>query len=386
MQSKMYSSLVCELPRWERDPFNHLIINLPNLVDNYKRIRRTIHKKVTLFAVLKSDAYGHGLLKCARAIAKAGCEHFAVESMREAILLRRSGIKGEILLMNPLNRSEILEAVEEDISLSVIEIDSLDLIDTIAQTVGRPCKIHLTVNLGINCLGIDPDEIRNVAIKAFSLPYIEPMSIYGEPGDYHSAQSSFFLLEEIYSELAKEDIAPPFFHFANSSIYLDRPNLLKGGVRMGILMYGVLPPEQWLEGDEIIPFKPVMSLTSSIVNLKKISLESKLTMGDESGSTEEKIIATIPIGYSHGLDRKLSEKGEVLVLGKRAPFTGIITMNSSTVDVTEIAGVKSGDLVTILGSDIDESIPVNYLAENSSTISGEVLTRLGKGVTKYYNL
>lgn len=183
--------------------------------------------------------------------------------------------------------------------------------------------------------------------------------------------------------MQSDGVAPRLLHFANSTTFLSHPETVAGGVRLGILIYGVLPPEQ-ASGDSAIPVKPAMSLCSEIVQMRELPEGSKIGYRAEQKTSRDSVIGTIPIGYAHGLDRRLSGSGYVLVRGRQAPFIGAISMNNSTIDVTDIPDVRVGDDVVIVGEQNSQKISINEFASFSGTISAELMMWFGRGVARQY--
>ncbi len=366
------------------DPWNRVVIDLNALKYNYEYLRSCLPAGVIFYAVLKSDAYGHGLNEVANVLVDSGCTHFAVESPQEGIRLRNENVAGEILLMNPIPTWMAELAVRHDLSVSVIHPDILQPLQNAAQKMGKTCRIHLNVNVGLNRLGLAPSMIIEIAKKASQMSHLDMEGLFGQPRDSHSAKESFETLEQIYEKLKSLKVAPNYLHFANSTTFLDHPEIVTDGVRLGILLYGVLPPEQFKQHRKKPQLKPVMSLETEIVQLRNMPKGSKIGYRSSKGTEKELVIATIPFGYHHGLDRDLTENGFVLIRGKKAPLIGSISMNASTIDVTNIQNVKIGDKVTLIGKQGKNRIDINEMAENSKTIGAELMMRFGKTTARHY--
>lgn len=372
-----------EAKEWE-DPWNRLVIDLDAIQTNYQHLRSGLPEDCVFYAVLKSDAYGHGITEVSNALIEAGCQHFAVGNLLEAIQIRKQGVKGDILLLNPIPSWAAEAAVFNDLSVSVIHQSILQPLEDACEAMGKTCKIHLKVNVGLNRLGIAPSRSIKIAKEALAKPHLRLEGLYAQPRDPASARDGFEKVKAIYERMQSEGIAPRRFHFANSTTFLSHPDTIADGVRLGILIYGVLPPEQSSEDSIIHGIKPAMSLYSKIVQLRELPKGSKIGYRAKQKTLRDSVIGTIPIGYAHGLDRRLSRSGYVLVRGKRAPFIGAISMNDSTIDLTEIPDVQIGDDVIIVGEQNSQQISINELASSSGTISAELMMRFGRGVARQY--
>jgi len=367
------------------EPWNFLEIDLDRLVTNWELLRARIPAHRVIYAVVKSDAYGHGLEPTSRTLADAGCRHFAVESPQEGMRLRRQGIDGEILLLNPIPEWMAEMAVYYDLSVSVIHPSILPALQTVAQMLGKRCRVHLNVNVGLHRLGIAPSKLLAVARDAVGRAELELEGLMAQPRDHVSAPEGFEKLIRLHAMLGEHGIHPRRMHFANSTSFLAHPRTTSGGARLGILLYGVLPPEQFgVARESRLDVWPVMSLTSRIVQIRSLEKGAAIGYRARSRTTRDSEIGTIPIGYSHGLDRKLHSDGHVLVRGARVPFIGTPSMNSSTLDLTDLGDARIGEPVTILGRQGDEEILINDLAAKSGTISAELMVRFGQGIGRRY--
>jgi alanine racemase len=366
------------------DPWNKLTIDLKAVKSNYRYLKSKLPPGTIFYAVLKSNAYGHNLKEIGRILSQAGCRHFAVESPQEGIRLRNEGIIGEILLMNPIPVWMADLAVRYDLSVSVIHESILQPLEEAAQLMGKVCRIHLNVNVGLNRLGIAPSKIARIASEAAEKPHIVLEGLFGQPRDSSTAFESFMQIQNIFENLKAAKIAPHYLHFANSTTFLAHPEAVADGVRLGILLYGVLPPEQYKENLKINRLRPAMRLQSEIVQIRHLPKGSKIGYRSKDRTECDLIIGTIPLGYNHGLDRKLLQGGYVLVKGEKASFIGAISMNSSTIDITAIDNVTIGDPVVIIGRQGKREININALANKSGTIAAELMMRFGKSIARNY--
>lgn len=368
------------------DPWNKLNIDLEAVKFNYRSLKSQLPPGALFYAVLKSDAYGHGLKEIGKVLSQSGCMRFAVESPQEGIRLRNEGITGEILLMNPIPTWMAELSVRHDLSVSVIHESILQPLEEAARLMGKICRIHLNVNIGLNRMGVAPSHILKIAREASSKPHVELDGLFGQPRDSASALESFNHLKNIYEKLKTKDLAPVYLHFANSTTFLAHPETIADGVRLGILLYGVLPPEQFKLKIKPNQLKPSMSLKTEIVQIRHLSKGSKIGYRSTETTDRDLVVGTIPIGYNHGLDRNLLNGGRVIVHEQKVPFIGAISMNSATIDITGIKNIAIGDEVVIIGRQGKQEININELAEKSGTIGAELMMRFGKSIARNYQM
>lgn len=368
------------------EPWNQLTIDLAAIQSNYHLLISKVPKHAVLYAVLKSNAYGHGIVEVGKALKEAGARHFAVETPQEGIQLRKIGFDGEILLMNPIPGWMAEMSVFHDFSVSVIHESILEPLETACELMQRTCKVHLNANVGLHRMGIAPSKLLKVAARASSFDHLKLEGLFAQPRDDISALEGYRKLKDLHARLCEADLQPKSVHYANSTTLLSHPETIEGGARLGILLYGVLPPEQHSRKLKIPELKPAMSLTSCVVQIRELEKGAQIGYRAKHKTQRDSIIGTIPIGYSHGLDRKLSDGGYVLINGHRAPFVGAVSMNSSTIDLTDIKHAEIEDRVTILGRHGDDEIVINDLAAGSGTISAELMLRFGSGIARRYRL
>jgi alanine racemase len=366
------------------EPWNLLHVDLSAIQTNYQYLRNKVPSRAVLYAVLKSNAYGHGIVEVGKALEQAGARHFAVESPQEGIQLRQIGFDGEILLMNPIPEWMVEMSVYHDFSVSVIHESILDPLENACCQMKKTCKLHLNANVGLHRMGIPPSRLLKVATSVATHPHLVFEGLFAQPRDDKDAPGGYRKLMQMYSGLRDENLAPNSVHYANSTTFLSHPDTTRDGVRLGIILYGVMPPEQHNMHKTLSELKPAMSLTSSVVQTRNLEKGSLIGYRAKQRTTRDSVIGTIPIGYSHGLDRSLSNGGYVLVRGGRAPFIGAISMNSSTIDLTDLGHARRGETVTLIGRQGNESIVVNDLASRSKTISAEVMVRVGGGIARRY--
>jgi len=384
-----HSSDILSPPSIEKsfeDPWNILKIDLDALRSNYRFLRSKVPLRYPFFAVVKADAYGHGIRETVKVLSEAGCRHFAVESPQEAIRIRNQGIEDEILLLNPIPEWMAENSVRHDLSVSVIHPSILEPLENAAEQMEKRCAVHLNVNVGLNRLGIAASKLVSVAEQVASKPHLKFEAIFGQPRTPGTALDAFKKLKKSFELLKNQNLQPDYFHFANSTTFLSYPETRKEGVRIGILLYGVLPMEQYRQEGSPIKVSPVMSLETEIVQVRNIPKGSQIGYHSKEKTKEDKRIGIIPVGYYHGLKRRMTKNSYVLVQGKKAYFESGISMNSSTIDLTQIPSAKIGDRVVLIGKQKGKQISVNDLASKSGTIGAEIMMNFGKSIIRTYKL
>jgi alanine racemase len=342
--------------------------------------------KAVFYAVLKANAYGHGLREIALTLAQAGCRHFAVESPQEGIRLRNQGITSEIILMNPVPLWMAEICVQHDLSVSVIHPSILLPLEEAARSMNKFCRIHLNVNVGLHRMGIARSRLLNVAREAADMPHLILQGIFGQPRTPESAPEAHRLLKESHRQLIKQGITLRSMHFANSAAFLSYPETAAEGARLGILLYGVLPIEIFKKASPPISLKPAMGLDTELVQIRDLPKGSRIGYHSHKKTKKNMKVGVIPLGYYHGLDRKLTHGGYVLLHERKVFFVGSISMNAAAIDITGIPGAKIGDRVTIIGKQGDQAISINQLAIQSETIAAELMMRLGGNLVRAYTL
>lgn len=341
-----------------------------------------------LMAMIKADAYGHGAVETARALLDMGCKCFGVGEVREAVLLRDAGVEEEIFIM--LGFEPELTSLIFDYNLTPVVFDThtIQILAKEAEERGVDVHCHVKVDTGMNRLGFEINEIQDVVALFDQLAGVQLKGLLSHfaEADVPESESSLHAIE-IFSTLCS-DLRKNYkitCHLANSGGVLNFPEALFDMGRAGISLYGYHPAgnssDQQCEG---LALTPAMSCTTKVIQLKRVEAGSGVSYGHTYRSQKEEILAVLPVGYEDGFSRRLSNKGEVLIRGKRAPVRGRICMNLCMVDISHIDGVKVGDEVVLLGSQGSECITADEIAEKAETISHEILCMFGHSNNKIY--
>ena len=364
----------------------HLNIDLGALEHNYRQLRRLCEPQVKLLAVVKADAYGHGLVPVSRKLARAGVDYLGVGSLEEGLTLRQAGLTLPILLLLGLLPREAERAVAADLEVVLFRPDVALALAAAARTQMKRARVHLKVDTGMGRLGLLSQEVPEFLAVLKEFRQIEVLGLISHlaVADQADKTYTFRQLQEFIQLLAAargQGWALPLSHISNSAALWEHQEAHFGMVRPGLLLYGSPPAPGRPPPVEL---RPVMSLTTEVLQVKQLPPGSSISYGCTYTTPEGCDLAVLPVGYCNGYSRLLSNRGEVLVRGRRAPIRGRVCMNLTMVEVTGIPGVEAGDRVTLLGADGDERISAEELAAWADTISYEVYCLLGAANLRSY--
>jgi alanine racemase len=371
-------------------------VSLSALQHNFRVLQKHLGKGVTICAVVKADAYGHGAVACSRALESEGAEWFGVTSLDEAIPLRDEGIAGRILLMTGFWRGEEEEIVRLQLTPTVWELWHIELLERAAARLGiGRHPIHLKVDTGMGRLGVSMQELARVCAALKSAPHLllEGLSTHlasSEILDAPSAEQQLRRFEEAEKIVAEAGLAPTLVHAANTSAVISRRESWHNMVRPGLALYGYYLPFQ-RAGREVsgsawrLDVKPVLTWKTKILSVRQVGSNQPLGYGGIYETKSPARIAALPVGYADGLNRQLSSGGRVIVRDHYAPIVGRISMDLTLVDVTGITGVDVGDEVILLGSSDGLKVDAREHAQLSNTIPYEILCAISKRVPRRYS-
>ena len=364
-------------------------INLDNIAHNVKEIQRVAGKRTEIMAVVKADAYGHGVLETVNTLVESGCSRLAVSMLDEAIQLRQIGINIPILVLSHTNPLRVDELIKYNITQTIYSHDIAKLLSDEAVRQGTKASVHIKIDTGMSRVGFPPGYS---AVKAVSeiqkLPgiIVEGIFTHFAAADEKDKNFTFHqaeLFDSIISELNRIGILIPIRHVANSAAIIQYPEYAMEMVRPGIILYGIYPSKQ--VDRSVLELKPAMTLKTTIAMVKWVEENTSISYGRKFFTNRKSKIATIPVGYADGYSRLLTGKGRVLVKGQFAPVVGSICMDQCMVDVTNIEGdIKTGDEVVLLGKQGACEITAEELADNIGTIPYEIVCIIGKRVPRVY--
>jgi len=363
-----------------------LAIDLGALAHNYRQLRSLCAPQVKMLAVIKADAYGHGLVPAGRTLAKAGVDYLGVGSLEEGLALRQAGLDLPVLLLLGILPQEAESAVAADLEMVLFRQDVAQAVAAAALTQGKKARVHLKVDTGMGRLGLLPDQVLPFLESLDKHPQLEVMGLIShlavaeiEDKSYTSKQLAQFT--ELLAAARARGFALPLSHIANSAATWELKEAHFGLVRPGIMLYGSAPAPP---RPPPVALRPVMSFTSQVLQMKRLPPGSHISYGCTYTTTDWCALAVVPVDYANGYSRLLSNLGEVLIQGRRAPIRGRVCMNLFMVDVSRIPEVKEGDKVTLLGTDGGERLSADELAAWAQTISYEIYLALGNANPRRY--
>lgn len=335
--------------------------------------------RLPVMAMVKADAYGHGMVVAARAFAEAGCRTFGVAELREGALLRRAGIAGEIYVTLGFPAEEAGAILEHQLIPVVYDIDNARLLSALATAAGREVALHLKVDTGMGRLGLLPEEVPEFLTALQQLPGLRVAGLMSHfPEADVAASASTMRATAVFSEVCRQAKSrfSGICHIANSGAVLNFPASHCDMVRSGIALYGYHPAGPGA-GGSAVDLRPAMTVRTRVVQVKTLPAGSGISYGHTYRTERPMRVAVLPMGYEDGFSRILSNRGEVLIGGQRVPVRGRVCMNMCMVDVSHVPGVRAGDEAVILGRQGGERITADDLAQWLDTISYEVLCLLG---------
>ena len=359
----------------------YLEIDLNNLEHNVKVLKGAMPQKCKLMAVVKAEAYGHGIYEIATHLGKIGVKAFAVATIDEGIKLRQYGVSGEILILGYTAPARAKELRKYDLTQTLIDYEYSLLLNK----QGYAVMTHIKVDTGMHRLGFDAKDIENIS-AVFSMKHIKVSGIYTHlcAADSVDEKDIFFTnvqIESFYNllnQLKKIGITIPKIHIQSSYGLLNYPELKCDYVRAGVSLYGVLSSPNDRTKLQL-DLRPVLSLKSRVILLREIKKGDSVGYSRSFVANRDSLIAVLPVGYADGYPRNLScGKSYVLINGHQAPVVGKICMDQLAVDVTDIPDIKVGITATLIGKDGDEEISAPMIADNSESITNELLSRMGQ--------
>ena len=378
-------------------------VNLAHLRHNLRALERSLGagpsaaNATKIWGVLKADAYGHGAPAVARTLERAGITGLCVALLEEAVELRDAGIHLPILVMGGYYGSR-LDGLEEilahDLLPVVYDAGQIERIASFARAEGHaPIGVHVKVDTGMGRLGASPADLDAVLDALASHPEVRLEGLMTHfacaDTDVRATDAQLRAFRAIEHRAEKRGLVPRVRHAANSAAMLRLPEARFDLVRPGIALFGVSPFDAATHEIAGVPeLKPVMRVLTAIVALRSIPTGDRIGYGHTWQAERPSLIATIPMGYADGLSRLLSNRGHVLVRGRRAPIAGTISMDMTMVDVTDIPGAKLGDEIVVLGPQEGplgkDAIGAAEIAAHTGSIPWEVLTSISRRVPRFY--
>ena len=364
-------------------------IDLDNLEFNYRSVKEFIGPDIKLMAVVKANAYGHGGVPCALRLQEEGADWIAVATLEEAIELRQNGIVRPIMNLGGFWPGQERELLNFDLTPMIFDLEQARALNAAAEDQNKIATVHVKIETGMNRVGFQKTDWLSTAKEMAALPNLEVQglmthfAVAEKLSEKEFTEHQMELFAEAVQVFLDAGHRPEFVDMANSPGAVIHPLSRSKMVRIGGLLYGL--------GDDVIneavdrpELRYVMSLYSRIAMLKTVSKGENVGYGRTYEARSDRLIATVPIGYSDGYDRLLSNRAKTIVNGSFAPVVGRISMDWITIDATECGNVKVGDIVTIIGSDGENRVTAKDLAELSETLSYEITCGIGPRVPRVF--
>ena len=387
-------------PVWAEVSASALTHNLRAIRDlvNPANDKRKTPRKV--LSIVKGNGYGHGGPGVAKILEKAGSDWFGVTCTAEGIDVRKAGVRKPILVLTSFWPGEETALLKHDLTAVVHRCEQLQTLERAAANLSgrKPVTFHLKMDTGMNRLGIQPSDVECFARQLAKCKHLRLGGVMT-----HLASSEAFAPaaqgqqtreqeERFYGaveHLRKLGIDPGIVHLANSAAIASRPETWADMVRPGVILYGYHPgydpAELRAEAERRLPLKPVMSLRTRIISLRRVPAGTAVGYGAKFVAERPAAIAVLAAGYGDGVHRSLSNsRGCVLVRGKLAPIVGIISMDVTMIDVTDVPGAEIGDVVTIYGTDGEHVNPANAIARSIGTVTSDLLCAVTARVPRIY--
>lgn len=355
-------------------------INLNNLEHNIKEIQKIIPSKTKIMAVVKANAYGHGIIEISKKLNQIGINNFAVATLQEGITLRENNIKGNILILGYTSIENLKYVIKYDLIQTVVDEDYATKLLSIS--LDKKIKVHIKVNTGMNRIGINYKNINNIK-ELYRNNNLNVLGIFSHLCASDSAKKSNIdfskkqinRFNNLIQTLKEDNINVGKIHLQSSYGILNFPECEYDYVRPGIIMYGIHSEKKSYSKIKL-DIKPVLSLKARITSVKEINKNDTVSYGRRYKASKKETIATVAIGYADGFPRNLSCKNiKVLVNGHYAKIIGRICMDQLIINIDNSFDIKQGDIVTLIAD--KKYISAEEVSRSSKTITNELLCRLG---------
>lgn len=364
-------------------------VDLNAIEHNINEVRKLIDNNVKVMAVIKADGYGHGAAVIGNFL-KEKVDYFGVATIEEAIELRKNNIDIPILILGYTSYKQYEDLIKYDITQTVYNLEMVEKLEECAARFNHIAKIHLALETGMNRIGFEPNErsIENIKkIMKMDNIFVEGMFTHfscADERDKSYAKIQMKKYDEFIGKLENNNINIPIKHMCNSAGIMEFDNHCFEMVRSGIITYGLYPSDE--VNKSALKLKSALEWKAHVINISEVSEGCGVSYGKTYVTKGNTRIATISVGYADGYMRGLSSKGKVLIHGQYAPIIGRICMDQMMLDITHLENVQIEDEVTLVGTDRENKITVEELAEMAGSFNYEFVCGIGKRVTRTYIL
>lgn len=364
-------------------------VSKQQIADNFRAVRAAVGPDVEAAAVVKADAYGHGGIEISRTLVADGARWLAVSSAEEGVTLRQSGLQPRILVMADYLPYACPALADYDLTPVVHSLADLQYLDAFAAARGVRLRYHLKLDTGMGRVGTlaAAPEIA-CAVRAANHVELEGlMSHFASAADYttdHAASQSR-AFETLCRDLRALGIAPAYRHLSSSTpIAYGRRDAWHNLVRPGLALYGYVSPSRGIAPPRILEVKPALTWKATVISTKDLPEGALVGYGGMFRAPRPTRIGVLGAGYADGVSHRLSNLGHVIAAGKLVPILGAVSMDVTTIDVTDCPAIRAGDAVTLLGSEGDVSIDAHQMARTAGTISYDILCGIRARVKRVY--
>jgi alanine racemase len=371
-------------------------VSLQAIANNLRVVRRHIGPKPEILAVVKSNAYGLGAVPISKALQKAGADRFGVTCANEGIELREAGIRRPILVLTGFWPGEEKRFIANGLTPVVTRLEDVAHLERAAKSahgLTKPLPFHLKINTGMNRLGLFPCELDSFARTLANSPHLKlegTFTHFASAEDFSARQTDDQeqRFRECLDHLRELRVSPGIIHMANSGAICARPSTWADMIRPGAILYGYFqsfdPPEKGQEIRRKLPVEPCLSLRARIISLRELRAGQPVGYGARFVTQRPSRIAVINAGYADGVLRQRTNHGCALLRGRHVPLVGTISMDLTTLDVTDIPDAQLGDVITIYGKDGKVEIRVSDVAREIGTVTSDLLCALGRRIPRFY--
>lgn len=364
-------------------------IDLDAIRNNLYAIKALLSPSARILAVIKADGYGHGAVPIAETLQDEDClAGFAVATAEEALELRQNGIAKPILILGYVFPEHYPMLVAQQIRPAVFTLDMAEQLSQAASGQQRDIPVHIKIDTGMSRIGMPANaQSAQLIAQIAALPHLVTEGMFthfarADEADKTSALSQLSQFQQMVRLTRQAGVRIPYVHCSNSAAIIDLPQANMDLVRAGIILYGLWPSQE-VQKDRI-RLQPALELVSHVAYVKRLEAGRSVSYGGTYTAAEPRIIATIPVGYADGYPRSLSNKGCVLIHGRRAPVLGRVCMDQFMVDVTHIPDVKTGDRVILAGRDGEQALTLEELGERSGRFNYEFACGLSKRIPRIF--
>ena len=364
-------------------------IDLDALSFNLNQIRSLVGKEKKILAVVKANAYGHGIVPIARELDSLGVDSFGVAFLEEGIQLRKAGVQKPIILLGGIFSSQIESVFAFNLTPVVYDLRLAHFIEEEGKRCQKKLPVHIKIDTGMNRLGVPYDEVKEFFVNIRNFDHIEPVGLLSHFSSAHLRDSNSRKFTEDQGKRFKKAVKIvqnlnfdiPLFHMTNSAAIIEGIMPELNMVRVGIMLYGASPSSDL---EDTIHLKPVMTLKTSIIQIKTLPPSSFISYGRTFCTKKRSLIATLAIGYGDGYNYRLSNRGKVLIQGKTAPIVGSVCMDLTMADITDIPEAKAGDEVVVFGCQGEKTVSLGEVAQWADIIPYEILCGISSRVPRIY--